>query len=97
MIKPDPTVEIPADLGIVHFVGIGGSGMSGIARLFVSAGSRVTGSDVRESKNIDALRELGVPVAIGHDAQNVGDADTLVVTGALWRTTPSTCSRRNGV
>ena len=48
MIKPDPTVEIPADLGVVHFVGIGGSGMSGIARLFVSAGSRVTGSDVRE-------------------------------------------------
>lgn len=88
MIKPDPTVEIPADLGVVHFVGIGGSGMSGIARLFVSAGSRVTGSDVRESKNIDALRELGVPVAIGHDAQNVGDADTLVVTGALWADNP---------
>ncbi|WP_285027193.1 UDP-N-acetylmuramate--L-alanine ligase [Plantibacter sp. ME-Dv--P-122b] len=88
MIKPDPTVEIPADLGVVHFVGIGGSGMSGIARLFVSAGSRVTGSDVRESKNIEALRELGVPVAIGHDAQNVGDADTLVVTGALWADNP---------
>ncbi|OII42476.1 UDP-N-acetylmuramate--L-alanine ligase [Plantibacter sp. MMLR14_011] len=88
MIKPDPTVEIPADLGVVHFVGIGGSGMSGIARLFVSAGSRVTGSDVRESKNIDALRELGIPVAIGHDARNVGDADTLVVTGALWADNP---------
>ncbi|HXH32884.1 MAG TPA: UDP-N-acetylmuramate--L-alanine ligase [Plantibacter sp.] len=88
MIKPDPTVEIPADLGIVHFVGIGGSGMSGIARLFVGAGSRVTGSDVRESKNIDALRALGVPVAIGHDASNVGEADTLVVTGALWADNP---------
>lgn len=88
MIKPDPTVEIPADLGTVHFVGIGGSGMSGIARLFVGAGSRVTGSDVRESKNIDALRALGVPVAIGHDASNVGDADTLVVTGALWADNP---------
>ncbi|HZK59805.1 MAG TPA: Mur ligase domain-containing protein, partial [Cryobacterium sp.] len=51
MIKPDPTLIIPADLGAVHFVGIGGSGMSGIARLFLEAGHTVTGSDVRESDN----------------------------------------------
>ncbi|MGO4593505.1 UDP-N-acetylmuramate--L-alanine ligase [Leifsonia sp. 2TAF2] len=87
-IKPDPTLTLPDDLGKLHFVGIGGSGMSGIARLFLEAGYTVTGSDVRHSANIDSLRALGATVAIGHDAANVGDADTLVVTGALWQDNP---------
>jgi UDP-N-acetylmuramate--alanine ligase len=69
-------------------VGIGGSGMSGIARLFLEAGFTVTGSDARESANVEAMRELGATVVIGHDAANVGDADTLVVTGALWQDNP---------
>jgi len=88
VIKPDPDLAVPEDLGTVHFVGIGGSGMSGIARLFLAAGHTITGSDVRESSNTEALRALGVPIAIGHDAANVGDADTLVVTGALWQDNP---------
>ncbi|HEY5222094.1 MAG TPA: UDP-N-acetylmuramate--L-alanine ligase [Microbacteriaceae bacterium] len=88
MIEPDLAMTIPDELGAMHFVGIGGSGMSGIARLFLSAGHTITGSDVRESSNIDALRALGARIAIGHDAANVGDADTLVVTGALWQDNP---------
>ncbi|MGO4692330.1 UDP-N-acetylmuramate--L-alanine ligase [Glaciibacter sp. 2TAF33] len=88
MIKPDLTMTVPDQLGAVHFVGIGGSGMSGIARLFIDAGHTVTGSDVRESGNIDALRKLGARIAIGHDAANVGDADALIVTGALWQDNP---------
>ena len=92
-IKPDLTAQIPAELGAVHFVGIGGSGMSGIARLFLGAGHRVTGSDVRDSANIAALRDLGAEIAIGHDAVNVGDAEAVVVTGRSGRTTPSTSSR----
>jgi UDP-N-acetylmuramate--alanine ligase len=88
VIKPDLTMTIPDDLGALHFVGIGGSGMSGIARLFLEAGYTVTGSDARESSNVLALRELGATIAIGHDAANVGDADTLVVTGALWQDNP---------
>ena len=48
----------------------------------------MTGSDVRHSANVDALRDLGATIAIGHDAANVGDADTLVVTGALWQDNP---------
>ncbi|GAA4684054.1 UDP-N-acetylmuramate--L-alanine ligase [Frondihabitans cladoniiphilus] len=88
MIKPDLTQPLPEKLGKVHFVGIGGSGMSGIARVFLAAGHRVTGSDVRESAAVDTLRGLGATVAIGHDAANVGDADTLVVTGALWQDNP---------
>lgn len=88
-IKPDLSTPIPADLGAVHFVGIGGSGMSGIARLVLGAGHRVTGSDVRESDNITALRELGASIAIGHAAENLpDDVDTVVVTGALWQDNP---------
>ena len=88
MIKPDLNLTLPRDLGTVHFVGIGGSGMSGIARLFLAAGHTVTGSDVRESGNVIALRELGARISIGHAAGNVGDADSLVVTGALWQDNP---------
>lgn len=88
MIYPDLELEIPADLGRVHFVGIGGSGMSGIARMMHQAGVRVTGSDRSANYSTVALEELGIPVAIGHDAENVGDADTLVVTGALWQDNP---------
>lgn len=88
MIKPDLDQELPEELGAVHFVGIGGSGMSGIARMLLDAGHRVTGSDVRESDAVAELRAAGAVVAIGHDAANVGDADTLVVTGALWEDNP---------
>lgn len=87
-IKPDLGQAIPEELGAVHFVGIGGSGMSGIARLFLQAGHTVTGSDVRDSANVRALRELGATVHIGHAAENVGEADSLVVTGALWQDNP---------
>lgn len=88
MIYPDLELEIPEELGRVHFVGIGGSGMSGIARMFVAAGIPVSGSDATENANTKALRELGVPIAIGHRAENIANADTLVVTGALWQDNP---------
>jgi UDP-N-acetylmuramate--alanine ligase len=88
VIKPDLNLTIPDTLGSVHFVGIGGSGMSGIARLFLDRGYTVTGSDAKDSSNMQALRELGATVYIGHDAANVGTADSLVVTGALWQDNP---------
>jgi UDP-N-acetylmuramate--alanine ligase len=88
MIKPDPSLVLPESLGRLHFVGIGGSGMSGIARLFRDRDYVVTGSDRSDSGTVQALREHGIPVAIGHDAAHVGDADTLVVTGALWEDNP---------
>ncbi|HEU0257133.1 MAG TPA: UDP-N-acetylmuramate--L-alanine ligase [Microbacteriaceae bacterium] len=72
----------------VHFVGVGGSGMSGIARLFLQAGIAVTGSDRSESANVTALRGLGAQIAIGHDAAHVGEVDAVVVTGALWKDNP---------
>lgn len=88
MIYPDLTMKIPEHLGRVHFVGIGGSGMSGIARMMHQAGVRVTGSDRSANYSTRALQDLGITVAIGHDEKNVSDADTLVVTGALWQDNP---------
>ena len=79
---------MPDSVGRVHFVGIGGAGMSGIARLFVEAGSQVTGSDIRLSETVTALRKSGVTVTIGQHADNVGDAQTIVVTGAIAEDNP---------
>lgn len=88
MIAPDFSQPLPDAIRSIHFVGIGGSGMSGIARLFVSAGCTVSGSDRSENHNTQALRELGVTVSIGHNADNVGDVDALVFTSALWPDNP---------
>ncbi|MFM9878366.1 MAG: UDP-N-acetylmuramate--L-alanine ligase [Rhodoglobus sp.] len=90
MIKPDLALPLPADIGAAHFVGIGGSGMSGIARLFLAAGHRVSGSDRSENHNTEQLRSEGATVSIGHSADNPGlsTADALVYTGALWPDNP---------
>ena len=88
MIKPDFSQPVPDDLGKVHFIGIGGSGMSGIARILLGMGHEVTGSDLRDTSNVAALRELGATIHIGHDAKNLGNPDTVVVTSALWPTNP---------
>ena len=90
MIKPDLTMPLPGELGAVHFVGIGGSGMSGIARLFLAAGHTVSGSDRSANHNTDDLTALGAAVSIGHSADNPGlsTADALVYTGALWPDNP---------
>ena len=88
MIYPDLEMELPGHLERVHFVGIGGSGMSGIARMMHAAGVAVSGSDRSENYNTRALRELGIAISIGHDAAHVGDAEALVVTGALWQDNP---------
>ena len=88
MIKPDFTQPVPEDLGVVHFIGIGGSGMSGIARLLIGMGHTVTGSDLRDTSNVQALRALGAQISIGHDQSHLGNPDTVVVTSALWPTNP---------
>jgi UDP-N-acetylmuramate--alanine ligase len=72
----------------IHFVGAGGIGMCGIAELLASQGYRITGSDVKESANTERLRSLGIAVAIGHDAANVGDADVVVYSSAVRADNP---------
>jgi UDP-N-acetylmuramate--alanine ligase len=71
------------DLGSVHFVGLGGAGMSAIARILLARGVKVSGSDSRDSKVLGQLERLGAKVYIGHDAANVADADTVVVSTAI--------------
>jgi UDP-N-acetylmuramate--alanine ligase len=66
----------------IHFVGIGGIGMSGIAELLANLGYRVSGSDAKASESTDRLATLGVEISIGHRAENVGDVDVVVFTSA---------------
>jgi len=72
----------------LHFVGVGGAGMSGIAEVLVNLGYSVSGSDARRSAVTDRLASIGVEVAIGHDARHVGDADVVVVSSAIAATNP---------
>ena len=65
---------LPLDIGTIHFVGIGGIGMSGIAEILHNLGYSVQGSDVADGANVRRLQALGIPVAIGHRAENLGDA-----------------------
>ncbi|MFI9590853.1 UDP-N-acetylmuramate--L-alanine ligase [Nonomuraea sp. NPDC052265] len=76
------------ELGRVHFIGIGGAGMSGIARILLKRGVRVTGSDARSSELVTELRELGATVHIGHAASHIRDVDTVVVSTAIRDSNP---------
>ncbi|HEY8306895.1 MAG TPA: UDP-N-acetylmuramate--L-alanine ligase [Lapillicoccus sp.] len=81
----DFLAEVPAaeDLGRVHFVAIGGAGMSGVARILLAKGVPVSGSDARESTLLHALAAEGASVHVGHDAGLVDDADTVVISSAI--------------
>ena len=76
------------ELGRVHFVGIGGAGMSGIARIMLSRGLEVSGCDARDSRAVAALRARGALVEVGHDAAHLRDVDTLVVSSAIRPNNP---------
>lgn len=82
------TVTRAADLGRVHFIGIGGAGMSGIARILLARGAAVSGSDAKDSASVAQLREAGAQVWIGHHAENVDDVDTVVVSSAIRPNNP---------
>ena len=72
----------------VHLVGMGGAGMSGLARILLQRGHQVSGSDLRESRSLDALKILGARVEIGHRDENVADAEVVVVSSAVPRDNP---------
>ena len=89
MIVPVPETLLPADrLGRVHFVGIGGAGLSGIARILLARGIPVSGSDAHDSPTLEALREAGARVHVGHRANQVAGADTVVVSTAVREDNP---------
>ncbi len=76
------------DIGTIHFVGIGGIGMSGIAEVMYNLGYQVQGSDIAEGYVVEGLRARGITVMIGHDAANVGDAAVVVTSTAVKRDNP---------
>ena len=90
----DP-VPAPDELGSVHFVGIGGAGMSGIARILLARGVPVSGSDRRDTPTLLALRALGARVELGHDPAHLGDADTVVVSTAIRPDNPELSTARD--
>ncbi len=79
---------VATDIGIIHFIGIGGIGMSGIAEVMHNLGYTVQGSDVAEGYVVEGLRKRGIKVMIGHDATNLGDAAVVVTSTAIKRGNP---------
>lgn len=87
-------MKLPRELGPIHFVGIGGIGMSGIAEVLANLGYTVQGSDAADSANVKRLRERGIAVAIGHDSKNIERADVVVVSTAIKRDNPELVAAR---
>ncbi|HTW70096.1 MAG TPA: UDP-N-acetylmuramate--L-alanine ligase [Acetobacteraceae bacterium] len=85
---------LPLSIGTLHFVGIGGIGMSGIAEVLHNLGYAVQGSDIAESANVKRLRDAGIPVAIGHDPANLRNAQVVVVSTAIKRDNPEVAAAR---
>jgi UDP-N-acetylmuramate--alanine ligase len=85
---------MPLTIGTIHFVGIGGIGMSGIAEILKNLGYSVRGSDQSDNANVKRLRDLGIPVEIGHRASNLADAQVLVVSSAVKPDNPEVVEAR---
>jgi UDP-N-acetylmuramate--alanine ligase len=95
MIVPVPASIAPADqLGRVHFVGVGGAALSGLARLMSQLGVVVSGSDAKDSPMLASLRELGVRISVGHRAEQVEGADVVVVSTAIRDDNPEVVRAR---
>ena len=80
--------RMPTEIGTIHFVGIGGIGMSGIAEVMHNLGYQVQGSDIAEGYVVEGLRKRGIKVSIGHAAENLGDAAVVVTSTAVRRDNP---------
>lgn len=87
-------MKMPLNIGLVHFIGIGGIGMSGIAEVLHNLGYKVQGSDQSDSANVQRLREKGIEVFVGHKAENLGDAEVIVVSTAIKKTNPELSAAR---
>ena len=86
---------IPLTIGPIHFVGIGGIGMSGIAEVLRNLGYQVQGSDVAESATVKRLRGLGISIRVGHAAENIGEASVVVVSSAIKTDNPEVAAARS--
>jgi len=87
-------MKMPQSIGPVHFIGIGGIGMSGIAEVLRNLGYQVQGSDQADGANVQRLREKGIPCFVGHRAENLGDAEVIVVSTAIRKSNPELVAAR---
>ena len=87
-------IRLPFGVGAVHFVGIGGIGMSGIAEVMHNLGYEVRGSDISESPNVQRLRDKGIDIVIGHDAKNIEGAEAVIISTAIRRDNPEVAAAR---
>ncbi|RFC68219.1 MULTISPECIES: UDP-N-acetylmuramate--L-alanine ligase [Mesorhizobium] len=87
-------MKMPQTIGLVHFIGIGGIGMSGIAEVLHNLGYRVQGSDQADSANVQRLRAKGIECFVGHRAENIGDAEVVVVSTAIKKSNPELIAAR---
>src|ERR1700694_17835 len=87
-------MRLPREIGPIHFVGIGVTGMSGIAEVLCNLGYTVQGSDASESANVSRLRDKGITIAVGHKPENVAGADVVVVSTAIKRDNPELMAAR---
>ena len=88
-------MKLPRDVGPIHFIGIGGIGMSGIAEVMATLGYTVQGSDLSDNYNVARLRKSGITVDIGHQAGNIGEAAVVVVSSAVKPDNPELVEARN--
>ena len=84
-----------SDLGKVHILGLGGAGMSGIARLLSAQGVEVSGTDAKESRRLEALRKIGVNVFVGHSPDNLKDCQTVIHSTAIKENNPELKAARD--
>src|SRR5210317_141274 len=71
------------DIGIIHFIGIGGIGMSGIAEILFNLGYKISGSDITKSSNVDRLKKIGIKIFTGQKAKNINDVSIIVISSAI--------------
>jgi UDP-N-acetylmuramate--alanine ligase len=87
-------MKLPGNVGPIHFIGIGGIGMSGIAEVMATLGYQVQGSDLADNYNVTRLRKAGIAVHIGHKAENIGDAAVVVMSSAVKPDNPELVEAR---
>ena len=85
---------LPLSIGTIHFIGIGGIGMSGIAEILYNLGYDVQGSDISENANVKRLAQMGIRISSGHDAENLKDAEVVVFSSAVSADNPELIAAR---
>src|SRR5262249_59186204 len=87
-------MKLPRDIGPIHFIGVGGIGMGGIAEVLINLGYTVQGSDQADGGNVKRLRDKGVKITVGHAADNLAGAKVVVISSAIRADNPELAAAR---